>query len=152
MPLTWSKVIRYPNDVCTELPDGAGRVIAWLSRRVEAVLGELNVSLPQYRVLMLLERQPEGASVVADELAVTRPTVTAIIDGLVARHLVDRALDSTDRRRVRLLITADGQALLAKSDAAVEDSMAALLEKLGNTSDKKAALRGLALWREALTS
>src|SRR5690349_7415854 len=104
-----------------------GRVVAWLSRRVETALGEVDLSLPQYRVLMLLEGQPEGASVVAQELAVTRPTVTALMDGLVARTLVDRASDPADRRRVRLQMTDAGRALLAEADAAVEARLSEML-------------------------
>jgi long-chain acyl-CoA synthetase len=129
-----------------------GRVIAWLSRRVETTLSELDVTLPQYRVLMLLEGKPEGASVVADELAVTRPTVTAIIDGLVGRGLVDRASDPSDRRRVRLLMTAEGRDVLAKADAVVEDRLTTMLDGLGSAAGRKAAVRGLQYWRAALTS
>ena len=127
-------------------------MVAWLSRRVETALTELDVSLPQYRVLMILEGKPEGASVVADELAVTRPTVTAIIDGLVARGLVDRSSDPTDRRRVRLRMTAEGRAVLAEADAAVEARMSLLLDSLDSTADKKVAVEGLQSWRTALTS
>jgi long-chain acyl-CoA synthetase len=127
-----------------------GRVIAWLSRRVETALGELDVSLPQYRVLMLLEGEPEGASVVADELAVTRPTVTAIIDGLVARGLVDRTSDPNDRRRVRLCLTPEGRAVLAKADGAVDTRMSAMLDTLDNAADRKSAVKGVESWRKAL--
>lgn len=131
---------------------GAGRVIAWLSRRVETALSELDVSLPQYRVLMLLEGEPEGASFVADELAVTRPTVTALIDGLVARGLVDRTADASDRRRVRLRLTAKGKTVLVKADTAVDARMSAMLDGLESAEARDAALGGVEAWREALRS
>ena len=127
-------------------------MIAWLSRRVETALGELDISLPQYRALMILEHEPEGASVVADELAVTRPTVTALIDGLVARELVDRAPDTDDRRRVRLQLTAEGRAVLAKADAAVDARLSDLLATLDSASARKAAIKGVESWWTALTS
>ena len=131
---------------------GTGRVIAWLSRRVETALNELDVSLPQYRVLMLLESEPEGASVVADELAVTRPTVTALIDGLVARGLVDRTADASDRRRVCLRLTSEGKRVLVHADAAVEERMSAMLDALDSAAAKQAAVGGMEAWREALRS
>ena len=127
-----------------------GRVVAWLSRWVESALGELDVSLPQYRVLMLLEKEPEGASVVADELAVTRPTITAIIDGLVGRGLVDRAPDPADRRRVRLRLTTEGRAVLAKADATADARMSAMVAHLDSAAIRKAAIRGVEAWRTAL--
>ena len=127
-------------------------MVAWLARRVESALSELDVSLPQYRVLILLELEPDGASVVADELAVTRPTVTAIIDGLVARGLVDRSPDATDRRRVRLRMTAEGRAILAKADAAAEGKLHELLGNLATSAEKKSAINGLDSWHRALTS
>lgn len=126
-----------------------GRVVAWLSRWVETAIGEVEVSLPQYRVLMLLEKEPEGASVVADELAVTKPTVTAIIDGLVAKGLVDRSPDFADRRRVRLRLTAAGRAALAKADAAADTRMSTILDGLEPPA-RKAAIKGIETWRKAL--
>ena len=126
-----------------------GRVVAWLSRWVETALGEIEVSLPQYRVLMLLEKEPEGASVVADELAVTKPTVTAIIDGLVVRGLVDRAPDSTDRRRVRLRLTAAGKSALADADAAADARLSAILDDVDGAA-RRAAIKGVETWRKAL--
>jgi long-chain acyl-CoA synthetase len=120
-----------------------------LSRQVETALAEVDLSLSQYRVLMLLERELEGASVIADELAVTRPTVTAIIDGLVTRGLVDRTPDEADRRRIRVRATAAGLATLRKADAAVEARMGGLLGKLA-APEQKAALKGLESWRRTM--
>jgi long-chain acyl-CoA synthetase len=127
----------------------SGRTIAWLSRQIETALIEVELSLSQYRVLTILEREPEGASVIADELAVTRPTVTAIIDGLVNRGLVDRAPDELDRRRIRIRATTSGLSKLKKADAAVDARTSELLAKLGDP-DQKTAINGLECWRRAL--
>ena len=85
-----------------------GRVAAWLSKRVEVALAEVDLTLPQYRVLGILAEGSAAASGLADRLAVRRPSITALIDGLVARGLVDRRQEDTDRRRVALRLTDEG--------------------------------------------
>ena len=92
-----------------------GRVAAWLSKRVEVALGTVDLTLPQFRVLGILAEGSSAASGLADRLAVRRPSITALIDGLVARGLVHRRQEDTDRRRVELRLTDDGARILADS-------------------------------------
>src|SRR5580700_10654088 len=82
-----------------------GRVAAWLSKRVEMALGLMDLTLPQYRVMGILAEGSAASSGLADRLAVRPPSITAVIDGLVARGLVDRKQEDTDRRRVALRLT-----------------------------------------------
>ena len=72
-----------------------GRVAAWLSKRVEVALAQVELTLPQYRVLGILAEGSAAASGLADRLAVRRPSITALIDGLVARGFVDRRQEDT---------------------------------------------------------
>jgi len=65
-----------------------GRTAAWMAKQVEIGLGSVDLSLPQYRVLGLLGESSAVQSYLAERLAVRPPSVTAIIDGLVARGLV----------------------------------------------------------------
>ena len=51
----------------------------------------------------------------ADKLAVSRPSVTGVVDGLVARGLVPRNPDAADRRRIGVDLTGDGRRLLRAS-------------------------------------
>ena len=85
-----------------------GRVAAWLSKRVEVALAQVELTLPQYRVLGILAEGSAAASGLADRLAVRRPSITALIDGLVTRGLVDRRQEDSDRRRVELRLTPEG--------------------------------------------
>src|SRR5271157_2599820 len=103
------------------LPGTYGRVAAWLSKRVEVALAGMDLTLPQYRVLGILAEGSAAASGLADRLAVRRPSITALIDGLVARGLVDRRQEDADRRRVALRLTDDGARILAEADRAVDD-------------------------------
>jgi long-chain acyl-CoA synthetase len=126
-----------------------GRVAAWLSKRVEVALAQVELTLPQYRVLGILAEGSAAASGLADRLAVRRPSITALIDGLVARGLVHRRQEDTDRRRVELRLTPEGASTLARADAAVDEYLVSLA---GHLPDKEEAmaLRSLELWARAM--
>jgi len=131
--------------VAIELPEHPGRVIARLARQVELAAATVDLTLPQYRALSLLGEGKEAASVLAEKLAVSRPSVTGVIDGLVARTLVERHHDEGDRRRIGLHLTAHGAEVLAAADQEIERRL------------REVAMHGpqpgfetLAPWKEAL--
>ncbi|HEX5587587.1 MAG TPA: MarR family transcriptional regulator [Acidimicrobiia bacterium] len=78
-----------------------------------------DITLPQYRLLAFVSRGEERASNLAERLALARPTVSATIDTLVERALLERTAIDTDRRAVRLTITAEGRELMRAADAAM---------------------------------
>jgi long-chain acyl-CoA synthetase len=135
-------------------PDvAAGRGAARLARTLENVLATVDLSLPQYRMLAFLDDMGStAASALAGRLGVSRPSVTALIDGLVARGMAERTADPRDRRRVAHVITATGQAALAAADAAVTDRLASLSDKVESAEEREVAYRGLAIWLGALNA
>jgi len=128
-----------------------GRVAAWLSKRVEVALAGMDLTLPQYRVLGILAEGAAAASGLADRLAVRRPSITALIDGLVARGLVDRRQEDADRRRVALRLTDEGARILVEADRAVDDYLVSIAGHLPD-KDEAMALRSLELWARAMTA
>jgi len=133
----------------SEVTVDAARAIVRLSRRLEVALAEVDLTLSQYRVLVFLANGESRPSRIAPNVNVTRPTVTALVDGLVTRGLVDRQPDDHDRRRVRHKVTAAGKRALAEADRAVD----AHLRVLSGYLDEKCAsdaLRGLAVWHGAM--
>lgn len=113
-------------------------------------MATVDLSLPQYRILTFLADGNEAASALAEKLAVSRPSVTGVVDGLVARGLVMRVDDPADRRRVGHDLTAAGRHVLDSAEAEVERR---LTEILSHRPDQApAALAGLAPWQEALDS
>lgn len=128
-----------------------GRVAAWLSKRVEVVLGQVELTLPQYRVLGILAEGSSAASGLAERLAVRRPSITAVVDGLVARGLVDRRQEAADRRRVALRLTDEGARVLLEADDAVDAYLASIAGHLP-AKDEALALRALELWGRALSA
>jgi long-chain acyl-CoA synthetase len=128
----------------TRVTTGAARAVARLAKQVEVAIGPHDLSLPQYRVLALLGDGSSASSVLARKLAVSPPTVTAVVDGLVARGLVERQADPEDRRRLTLLLTRDGKRVLAAADASAE----ARLDEIAGFLDEPPS--GLDHWNWAL--
>jgi long-chain acyl-CoA synthetase len=128
-----------------------GRVAAWLSKRVEVALNQLDLTLPQYRVLGILVEGSNAASALADRLAVRPPSVTALIDGLVARGLVDRKHEEGDRRRIALGLTDEGQRVVAEADRTVDAYLVSIANCLPDPDDAM-ALHALELWGQALSN
>jgi long-chain acyl-CoA synthetase len=126
-----------------------GRTAARLARQLELALAEVDLSLPQYRILILLDEGKVEASALADKLAVSRPSVTAVVDGLVTRGLVERHHDSGDRRRVGHDITSEGRLILDRADESVDGRLSAIASIVEEPESAK-AFEGLDCWRMAL--
>jgi long-chain acyl-CoA synthetase len=130
-------------------PVPLGRAAARLAKHVEIALGHSDLSLPQYRVLVLLGDGSAVASVLASKLAVSPPSVTAIVDGLVARGLVKRHSDGGDRRRVTHVLTDKGRRVLSEADAETNARLEAVAGHLG-ARDRERAVAGLRVWHDAM--
>lgn len=111
-----------------------GRVLARLARQLEVALTELGLTIAQYRVLGILGDGREAASVLADKLAVSRPSVTGVVDGLVARGFVRRDHAGHDRRRIDIALTPAGRLVLAAADIEVERRLPSLVGAIPDTA------------------
>lgn len=128
----------------------AGRTAAWLAKQVELGLSEVDLSLPQYRILWLLDSGPSGSSSLAERLAVRPPSVTSVVDGLVARGLVERSHPEGDRRQVSHVLTEAGRSALGGADRAVDHRLADIAGCLEDPACGRQALQALDLWQEAM--
>ena len=125
-----------------------GRTLARLARQVELGAGSVELSLSQYRVLSILDSGQEAASSLAEKLAVSRPSITGVVDGLVARGLVRRDNHTADRRRVDVGLTTAGASVLAAADAEIQRRLEAIATHMESGVEDPFAL--LAPWRVAL--
>jgi long-chain acyl-CoA synthetase len=126
-----------------------GRTVARLGRQVEIALADIELTTAQYRTLTQLGEGAEASSSLAAKLAVSRPSVTAVVEGLVERGLVDRRHTDEDRRRVSVNHTPAGRQVLARADEAVS---ARLAELLAGVSLRQAAqaVNGITQWGKAM--
>ncbi len=127
----------------------AARAATRLARQVAVALGDLDLSPSQYRLLLFLSEGNAAASAVAGRLAVSRPSVTALADGLERRGLLQRKSDPADRRKVAHELTEAGREALAVADAAVAERITGIAAQLEEDQFDQ-AIDGLALWNEAL--
>ena len=124
-------------------------IIARLGRVVERSLADLELTLPQYRVLAILDRGAEDGVALARKLSVRPPTVTAVVDGLVARGLVNRQPDRTDRRKVSHTVSAAGHDLSLRAQAAATQGLQQVADRIEPDS-ARVAVDALAIWDRAL--
>ena len=129
-----------------------GRTAAWLAKQVEIGLGTVDLSLPQYRILGMLDESSAVSSDLAERLAVRPPTITAVVDGLVVRGLVERRTVEGDRRRVDHVLTEEGHRVLDGADAAIDTRLHEIAGALGDPAVTEEAFRGLASWRTAFVA
>jgi DNA-binding MarR family transcriptional regulator len=135
-------------DPSTDLLDAA-RAAARLSKQLELALADVDLTLAQYRALAFLARGNVAPSVLAGRLAVSRPTITALVDGLATRGFVERHPDADDRRRVEHVLTPAGHDALDQADAAIAARLELLLGHLP-ARDGERALQGLRAWSTAI--
>jgi DNA-binding MarR family transcriptional regulator len=78
----------------------------------------------------------------AQRLSLPAPLATRVADELVARHLVDRLGDSSDRRRVVLRLTAQGRSTLETVHGEAEELVSIVLLRM-TEAETEALLVGL---------
>jgi DNA-binding MarR family transcriptional regulator len=80
----------------------------------------------------VLSEGGERSARVAQKLAVRKPTLTALADGLIAAGYAERESEPGDRRIVRLALTDAGRAALARADEAYLSRLAPVLADLAD--------------------
>ena len=126
--------------------DQLAYMIASLNRQLEGELEDRlrpgGVPIEQYRILEVLDaNEPAAMGEIAQQSLIEAPTLTKIIDKMVAEGLVYRAPDPGDRRRVLILTAPAGKTLFKRLrgvSTAQEQRIVDLLE-----GEKAAALRSL---------
>lgn len=122
---------------------------AAIDRDCAAQLAPYGLSEGRFILLFLLDNSPDGLApaALAEQAGVTRATVTGLVDGLERAGLVTRHRDSTDRRALRIRLTAEGKhmasqvfahhsqwvaTLYAPLNAAEREQLATLLHKVAH--------------------
>ena len=87
-----------------------------LARRFDEALRPSGLTNGQFSLLMSLNRpEPAGMASIASLLAMDRTTLTAALKPLERRGLVKVVADLADRRSRRLILTFEGETLLASA-------------------------------------
>jgi DNA-binding MarR family transcriptional regulator len=125
----------------------AVRALALSARALERAAAARDLTLAQFRVIALIAAGDERSSLLADRLAVAKPTITAVVDGLVERGYVSRTAVAGDRRSIRVAVTPSGAAALM----AAQDEMSDALERIfAHARDREAVIAALVDLDDAL--
>lgn len=127
-----------PQDCAREILETIPLTMRTIRARMRAA-PPLNLSVPQFRTLMFLQRH-EGPSLsdVAEHLGLTLPSMSKLVDGLVASGVVVRRPHPGDRRRVTLTLSEGGRSTLQAVREATQAHLASMLATL--SADQRAVV------------
>jgi DNA-binding MarR family transcriptional regulator len=91
-----------------------GRASSQASAQFHAIVKARGISVSEWRVVGQLSGGACTISQLADRALTQQPTMTKVIDRMVAEGLVIRLEDTADRRRVSVRLTEKGQRLAAE--------------------------------------
>jgi DNA-binding MarR family transcriptional regulator len=121
----------------------AVRALARASRLLERASNEL--SLAHYRVLAAIASGDERATRIAARLAIGKPAISAAVESLCQRGLLDRSQVVGDQRAAALHLTAEGRALLDRVEAEMTERVDRLCHRVPNPHQMLEAL----VWLDA---
>ena len=116
------------------------------SRVLERSLTDM--TLPQFRVLSVIASSPERANRIAEKAAMSRPSLTGLLDGLEARGWVQRVDVEGDRRGVSLEVTRAGADALKQAERAMTAERELVLRS--SPDDRDAVVNGLSALARAI--
>jgi DNA-binding MarR family transcriptional regulator len=111
----------------SDLPRAA-RALTLAARALERAAAARDLTLAQFRVLALVDAGDERSSLLADRLAVAKPTITAVVDGLVERGFVAREAVAGDRRSIRVALTPGGVDALRAAEEEMSEALGRIFE------------------------
>lgn len=121
-----------PPDVAYLMSQADRRLGGWLA----AKLAVQHCSVPQWRVLRCLaDGRGHPMSEIAEFAMLPGPTLTKLLDRMVAGNLVYRRADDQDRRRVLAYLSERGLSLYRQLAGVVDEGQAALLTALGDDGE-----------------
>jgi long-chain acyl-CoA synthetase len=106
----------------------AARALSLAARSLERAAAACDLTLAQFRILALIDAGDERSTLLAERLAVAKPTITAVVDGLVERGFVAREAVVGDRRSIRVVLTPTGVAALRAAEAEMAETLARIFE------------------------
>ena len=140
-------VLRYPEADIRAISDFVNllRAASDISDALDKLLAKHNLLQGRWWVLVLLMREESltsSPSELAIKAGVTKATMTGFIDGLEREGLVTRLMDTADRRKFLIRLTASGQGKLDQVMPDYYRKVQALMAQL-EVSDRDVMLRDI---------
>src|SRR5262245_60991695 len=123
-----------PDADITRSMDAIRAVVRALRINTRAIELEIGISLAQLFVLQQVAQRPATSlNDLAERTATHQSSVSVVVRRLVDRRLVTRKASATDKRRVQIALTADGEKLLSGAPETIQVRLMAALETLSVT-------------------
>lgn len=107
------------------------RVIRAIDLRSKKLSKDVGITGPQLLVLQELRADPGiTAKRVSDLINLSQATVTSILDRLENKQLISRVRSESDRRRIALYLTPEGETTLDNAPRSMEDAFIDRFNKL----------------------
>ncbi|MGW2716566.1 MarR family winged helix-turn-helix transcriptional regulator [Streptomyces sp. NPDC001492] len=107
-----------------------------LVQRLAGVLAQEGCSVEEWRVLTAVaDGQGHPMTEIAEHVLMPAPSLTKLVDRMVAGNLVYRRPDPDDRRRVLLHLTARGRILHDRAALRVHSDQTRLLDAVGDQGE-----------------
>lgn len=140
------------SDLVAALDRVISRYQAALRDAISEAEGPDRLTMPQLRCLQAIVSPDSGPATVsglAEQIRVSVPTMSSMIDGLVARGLVERSPDPTSRRRILVRVTDHGASLLARYQQIIDNRHHEIIRGLSEP-EKRRLLSALGVLAERL--
>jgi DNA-binding MarR family transcriptional regulator len=110
----------------------------WVFQDFNETLAPLDIHPAQYSILAVIRENPGLSQMALSQvLGIVRSGVVPLLDGLESRRLLKRTASASDRRSHALYLTAEGNALLNRADALVQQHENRLIQKVGARGHKQ---------------
>jgi|GEM_PF-5416068 len=120
-----------------QLIESLDRLIPTYLRTLRTALAEAvgvdRLTMQQLRCLQAISAAGEDAMTttrLAERMSVSVPTMSSMLDGMAARGLVERRTLPGDRRRVPLVVTEQGEAILGYYQSIMDDRHREIIDGL----------------------
>jgi DNA-binding MarR family transcriptional regulator len=109
----------------------------WVFQDFNETLAPLDIHPAQYSILTVIRENPGLSQMALSQvLGIVRSGVVPLLDGLESRKLLKRTAHVSDRRSHALYLTEEGNTLLARADALVQQHEDRLIQKVGARGHK----------------
>jgi MarR family transcriptional regulator for hemolysin len=106
------------------------------------------LTVAQFRTLCYVSAAAGSSlSEVADSIGLSLPAMSRLVEGLVEKGFMTRRTCDTDRRLIRLSVTARGQATLGEARTSAQQHLAAVLSRL-DRQEQRSLLGDMRMLRE----
>ena len=109
-----------------------------------------DMTVPQFRILLKISKEPHSNRELADWMGVSAPTMSKLVDRLVERKLIERSETSSDRRQISLVATPEGKKRAMHARGLVQQVFEKKISQL-STQKKRDLSNGLTALQELIS-